>query len=767
MSSATATGCAVEDGDEISKLLSFTHPELRGGSRPLKHSFSLRQMKVLDAICDTLVPSLPVEASKQDNSAKAKFFELSASESGIVPEVAGMICAWTTAQQYFLIYIAFLMLSTRLGTLLLAGFSCVTTEFPFVQPFPLLELGKREKILLNWSRSIFHKLQMLFKVVKCYTLFKFYSRADKKGRNPAWKAIGYEVPEPVLEHEEPLPSPLERRLVDAKAPDFQSRLAELGCAMLDKVDHLEERNDPSTASGKDFGIKCDVVVVGSGSGGSVIAARLAQQGFKVVVLEKGGYFPRRGLSLLEGPSMKAMYEQSGALTTEDGSVILLAGTTLGGGSAVNWAASLKTPKHVLDEWTSLGLENRFGGPEYQHAMEAVCQRLGVQDGCTEESFQNRVLRRGCTEKGYSVGDIPRNAARDHGCGFCGFGCPAAAAVRKQSACDTWLCDAATAGAVVVTGCRVDRIVTAPQGGQGERSYRARGISSRAGEARFYVESRVTVAACGALFTPPLLRRSGGRNPHIGRHLSVHPVVAAWGYFPREDILPGNSYTGGIMTAFSSEAARWDTTGYGSILETPCVHPGNYAVLAPWRSGVDAKRQMLRFPRTATIIVLNRDRGRGTVDETPGGKLILDYPLCFSDRESLVEGTELAVRALVAAGAEAVGLHSVAGEIFSVDQSWTPLQREKELEIFLKRVLGRMFQRLSTPIISAHQMGSCRMGTDQRCSVVDPNCESWEVEGLFVGDGSVLPTASGVNPMITIQSIAHSTATRIARSLAAR
>ena len=67
--------------------------------------------------------------------------------------------------------------------------------------------------------------------------------------------------------------------------------------------------------------------------------------------------------------------------------------------------------------------------------------------------------------------------------------------------------------------------------------------------------------------------------------------------------------------------------------------------------------------------------------------------------------------------------------------------------------------------SFHIMGSARMGGSPATSACDPRGETWDVRDLYVCDGSAFPTASGVNPMISIESIAHMNASALAASLA--
>nr|TKS07332.1 long-chain-alcohol oxidase FAO2 [Populus alba] len=121
--------------------------------------------------------------------------------------------------------------------------------------------------------------------------------------------------------------------------------------------------------------------------------------------------------------MSELYESGGFLSAVGGGTTLLAGSTVGGGSAVNWSACIKTPDSVLREWSVDHMIPLYGSPEYQYAMDAVCKRIGVTEHCTEEGFQNQVLRRGR--------NLNRREERDpipHG------------------------------GAVILTGCRAEKFI---------------------------------------------------------------------------------------------------------------------------------------------------------------------------------------------------------------------------------------------------------------------------------------------------------------------
>ncbi|KAK8958115.1 Long-chain-alcohol oxidase FAO2 [Platanthera guangdongensis] len=567
------------------------------------------------------------------------------------------------------------LLTFRLGTLLLCGFSCLRRGFPLVDKFSDMTLQRREDVLKKWNREkIFIPLRIVFLVVKSFCFTIFFSMTNEDSENVSWKAIGYRVQKDENPQKTEKQRPLERGIVETLHENDSSlitAMAEKGLEV--KADTLQNLHV----------VECDAVIVGSGCGGGVAAAVLATSGHKVIVLEKGNYFTSEDYTSLEAPAMDQMYESGGVLPTLDARMMILAGSTVGGGSAVNWSACIKTPDHVLHEWAEDLNLPIFQSSEYFSAMDQVCERLGVTESCKKEGFQNRVLRKGCQNLGLEVEFVPRNSSENHYCGSCCYGCRSG---EKKGTDTTWLVDAVNHGAVILTGCKAQNFLfeNIQSVERKKKKKKCVGLIARSlgkdMKKSIRIQAKVTISACGSLLTPPLMIASGLQNPNIGKNLHLHPVAFVWGYFP--DSVPdikGAKFEGGIITSLHRPK------GSRVIIETPAIGPAAFSSLIPWVSGIDMKNRMTKYGRTAHLFALVRDRGSGIVLKE--GRI--EYSLDPRDEEEIREGLRASLRILIAAGAEEVGTHRSDGQRWSCAGAG-----EAEVEEMLEE-MGPRFRRLAS------------------------------------------------------------------------
>ncbi|CAN4120560.1 unnamed protein product [Withania somnifera] len=708
-------------------------------------------METLTTLCETILPPLPLNSLEKNNHKIQYLHKASGSQYPIPDEVAEVIVKRGFIEARILVRGLLRVLSTRIGTLLLCGLFCFGKSWPYINKFSAIPLEKREIVVQKWFNNRFlTPIRLAFVFIKFLCLYTFFTQVGEDSKNPVWDDMGYQVDNEENPSETPDVRPLEKGIVETIYETESSIVKSLVQKGL-KVTEDTKNNV--------YKVLCDVVIVGSGCGGGVAASVLASSGQKVVVLEKGNYFTKSDYSALEGPSQSQMYEGGGILATLDGKLTILAGSTVGGGSAVNWSACIKTPDSVIQEWGDDKRIPMFQSPEYVSAMDKVCERINVTEKCTQEGFQNQILRKGCEKLGLEVERVSRNSSENHYCGSCCYGCRRG---DKKGTDTTWLVDAVSCGAVIITGCKAERFILEKNKYGKTRNKKCFGVIATSMNKeitkRICIEAKVTISACGSLLTPPLMISSGLKNRNIGRNLHLHPVIMAWGYFPESNSdLKGKIYEGGIITSVHKVGSH--DSNARSIIEAPALGPGSFAALCPWISGEDLKNRLLKYDRTAHLFAMVKDVGSGKIRSH--GRI--SYRFNAMDKENLKHGLRQAIRILTAAGAAEVGTQRSDGQRINCKG-----KSEKELEAFLDTVTAaegpKSLVKDFTTYSSAHQMGSCRMGMREEDSAVDENGQSWEADGLFVCDASVLPGAVGVNPMITIQSTAYCLSKKIAEMI---
>src|SRR6266705_220467 len=279
------------------------------------------EFSVLEAVCDTLLPSL--EPPGGSSEIVAAYYRRSARDLNVAHLVAETV-SYENEQAKADFRRLLALLSSPAAGLLLAGSP---------RPFKALPQEKREKYLTAMANSPIGQLRQGYQSIKRLAGFFFFAALDTTGVNPNWDALDYQAPTPPIDVPQPI-KPL--------------RITE------------------------DITLEADAVIIGSGAGGGVVAGELAMAGKSVVVLEKGGYNNEANFTLQEAQAAPELYLKRGTLTSKDLGIIVLAGSTLGGGTTVNWMTSFRTPGEILEEWDQRsGLHGRFTGTQLQESFAAV------------------------------------------------------------------------------------------------------------------------------------------------------------------------------------------------------------------------------------------------------------------------------------------------------------------------------------------------------------------------------------------------------------
>ncbi|MDA4128823.1 MAG: FAD-dependent oxidoreductase [Thaumarchaeota archaeon] len=664
-----------------------------------------RELRTLALACDTIVPPVIRDGPEAD------FYRRSATDVG-VPEafaetIESRLEPGAAAEFRRLLKI----LESRSYGLILNRNTA---------PFSSLGEGERAERLKSWRDSRISAKRTGFQALKRLTCFLFYSLEPGGGDNPSWAAIGYPGPSA----DSPVPPPEETRLTPIVPTD-------------------------------DLELSCDVCVVGSGAGGSVIAKELSEAGYETVVLEAGPYETSETYRQSELPMTQKLFQQSGNASTKDLAFTLFAGRGIGGGTAVNWNTCLKPPPEVLQEW-----EQGFGidgvtGSGFAAYLEEVWQALKVGSQESQRNWNNEALWLGCKALGYSEGldfeVINRNVVGcKERCDFCTYGCIYSC---KQSTVMNYLPAAFRRGARFLFNTKAERVTI--------ESGRATGVEAdyAGGTHNVHVRARIVVAACGGLETPALLLRSGLRHRRLGRHLMLDPTVSMGGIFAK----PVNPWAGPPQTVAVRKFWNLDGTHHGFWVEAAPAHPGLFAFTVPWVDGASHKDFVRQnYARTTATIILLREWGSGRVEVDSHGSPVVSYALDKRDKENMMKGMVATARILAAAGATEVwSTHNTPVSVGSGRVTESDIDRfESEV-----RQQGIDYNRIN--LFSAHLMGSCRMSSDPRMGPAGPTGELHEVENLFVADATVFPTTPAVNPMISIIAMARRTSEFVKHKLSGK
>jgi len=495
---------------------------------------------------------------------------------------------------------------------------------------------------------------------------------------------------------------------------------------------------------RDLRDEADVVVVGSGPGGAMLAKELAEAGKRVVLLEEGPPITPSDFELEGSRSMARTMREAGMRTTRGTIMPTMQAIALGGGSLVNSAICVRPPDFVFERWrTGFELE-RVSRAALDPHFEAVEKFLGIAP--TPDAVQgprNLLFKRGCDALGYSSEPIARNVRGCRGSGECFTGCRNRA---KQSMDVSAVPAAIRAGARVYTSVQVQQVLADGRRALGVAGRVAAPLTGRLSH-RVEVRAKEVVLAAGCMATPVLLQRSGdlaNRSRQVGENLQFHPGVAITGVFAERTHPQFGATQGYQSLQFLRE---------GFKLETLWAPPGVLAVRMPG-FGHELKRRLAEIPYSATWDAiaschhsLGRVRARrGTLDPA------LTWHLDERDVPILQRALWVLAEIFFAAGARKIlpGVHGMPDEMRSLAEA---------------EVLRTKRMRPTDVVIGGnHVFCTTRMHGDPARGVVDEDGKCHDLDNLWIADTGIFPQCTSVNPMLTCMALAHRMAGTIAQRL---
>lgn len=666
------------------------------------------------------------------------------------------------------LYVALKALSTTAGCFLVTGIA---------MPFQHMSLELRKKCLAGLRDSGFVLKRAVYHSFKRLTGFFFLAFAESGAANPSWAAMKFDHTKAKAKVSAPA-APAAAASLDSSDPSPPLSLLQ-----------PDENNE----------IRCDVVIVGSGAGGGMMAYQLAHAGFQVCVLEKGSVYSAEDFAKWgEADALKNMYERGGLASTADGNIVLLAGSTVGGGTTVNWSASFRTPPDVLHDWAqNYGLGQFAPDGDFHRCLDTTLSLLkvntdfsyreGPSEGTGSTSSANAFVVNKVNQELWSASSrcgllpekIPRNVQNCVDCGACTHGCSHDSKQSTYKLMQSLLRPNNSSGRKgrclhIIPDCHAERIL------MDDKGTTAVGVAcTLKGGSALTIRSSVVVSSCGALHTPALLLRSKLRHPLIGRHLALHPVLGVVGILQDLNgeettglsrgvgmgVVVGRTPAEQTLMGIDSTRCRGEKTHHGIALQTPPLHPGLIGLALPWTSGLAFKLNALLYPYMSCFIGISRDRScrSNCITIDANGQPVVNYQITTQDKQLLLQGLLAQLKVMRASGAVSF-FPMTEGAPWYIKGRSVGGGEDARFEAYLSQVKQAGVVPLKNLCFSAHQMGSCRMGATRSAGPVQPTGETWDVKNLFVADASTFPTSLGINPMITIEALSVLTSANVVARL---
>lgn len=458
----------------------------------------------------------------------------------------------------------------------------------------------------------------------------------------------------------------------------------------------------------------EIAVIGSGPGGALTAALLAEAGKEVVILDKGAHLPLTSCEPFTIAEMTQKYSRGG-ITVAMGkpAVSYIEGGSVGGGSEVNSGLYHRTPADIIDEWVD---EFKIKDLTYEELIpifkknEIDLTISFVPIGHLPKASLK--LHEGAQKLGWNSMEVPRwFKYESDGSGI------------KQSMTETFIPRAVKAGADLITNTQINKI-SQKSGCWQLTGWRKEGADL----APFELKANKIFVCAGAISTPTLLRRSA-LSRLAGKRFHMHPSIKVVAKFPDQvnhvgmgvpvhqvkEFSPRYSMGCSISSPPYLSLAMMDIKGGQALVES---HWSNMAIYYAMTTG-----------------------GCGDINPLPLFKEpLVRYKFTSAEVNDIMDAMVDLARCLFAAGAT---------EVYPVVQNSRQISSMDEMIAFRHELETDQLN-----LMTIHLFSSCPMGENRQNTVVNSFGKLHDHDGIYINDSSIIPTAPGVNPQGTVMALAR-------------
>jgi choline dehydrogenase-like flavoprotein len=474
--------------------------------------------------------------------------------------------------------------------------------------------------------------------------------------------------------------------------------------------------------------RCNYLVIGTGAGGSVAGALLAEKGFDVILIEEGAYYPTSSFTNKVGDMTAKIYRNRGISPLIGKPLIALAeGRCVGGSTVINGEGLFRTPEKILEEWKKVHGLQGYSYSKLKKHFETIEKDLNVVvKSISKEKKTNldsQKLIEGAKRLNWRTELVPRAVKDCKYTNSCSIGCPTGA---KQSTLVTYLPRAIEAGAKIFSDCRVIKI----NHSKGV-AYSVIAETSKDGKyKKIEIKFDYLVIAGGAIQTPHLIKKSK-MSKTAGKDLQFHMNVKVIARFK-------DSVYAEQGTMFPVQIHEFENED--CYINTSTMKPSYLSMSLAIHGDKVITKAIKSYNEMVILNTTMRVESKAHIYSRIGKNPLVWYKFSPPDLLRIKTNIKRMCQVLFKAGAV---------EVYLPIKGASPHTSLESLDTLMNKIKPN-----DIDISTVHMMASCPMGTDLKKSVVDLNGNLRGMKNVLLADASILPSSIGQSPQETIMAMVH-------------